>query len=138
MPKIYRLAFGAFCLLFGVVSIGLSVYISWHFYRLSFDFAVQGSYRDCEEPLHNRCDTHWLVMDAQQRKKEFVPLGDEIPKEELAEGNRLQKQENSFHYRVNGNEKQWRYHANKIASALFGFALVLLGGRVISYGSRRS
>lgn len=89
---------------------------------LSADFTVEDSYRICEQPLNNRCVTHYRIKEFDGRSGDFVPFGDQFEEGMLVPDVHIAKKEYSFSYEIDGIRRQWPY--------LWTHIFVLLAGIV--------
>ncbi len=95
------------------------------------DFTVLQTYRECEQPLNNRCSQVYRLREKDDDEhvetlRSF--LG------EVAVGSHIQKDRFAMSYRVNGGREAFRIDGSWILASLFA----LLGfGNAIYWASRR-
>jgi hypothetical protein len=74
---------------------------------LTTDFVVEKSYQVCEQPLNNRCETHFSIRLPEGSARDFVPFGTEFERDDLHEGAHIAKQSFGFDYGVSGLPMRW-------------------------------
>jgi hypothetical protein len=77
----------------------------------------------CEEPLHNRCVTHYQFAEA-GHTKDMTLLENSFPDEHLTNGTQLKKNEFDWHYEVNGHDTAWQFFPDVILKYIFGSLLI--------------
>ncbi|MHA6204931.1 hypothetical protein ACXU4B_10940 [Dyella soli] len=83
------------------------------------DFVVSSSHQVCEQPLNNRCETHYSIVRAGGKVVDFVPFGYQFNHGLLVEGTHIAKSAESFAYVIDGRTEQWPYLGSHFL-ALFG------------------
>jgi len=98
------------------------------------DFVVSTSFQVCEQPLNNRCVTHYSIVRAGGRFGDFVPFGYQFNHGLLVEGTHIAKSADSFTYVINGRPEQWPYLGSHVLALLGGIAGVLAWVFLIKMG----
>lgn len=95
-------------------------------YYWSANFTIQSSYRRCEQPLNNRCVTHYDTTDANGEAYDFVPFGNQFEPDVLKVELNIEKSSKSFEYRINDSEEQWPYLWQHIFVVIIGVCGIVL------------
>ena len=103
-----------------IVLIGISFSITFDFILLKADFVISSTSLICEQPLNNKCVTHYKVVTSDSLSMDFVPLGEEFHIGELAINNHVEKRRFSLHYKINGIDKNWQYSHDMLAKFVIG------------------
>ena len=113
-------------LLLSTVAASTSTYQLFNFWDLSANFVVVSTHSVCEEPLNNRCVTHYVTRGANGTSGDLVPFGYEFEPGALEIGSRIVKHRNSFSNEINGKSELWPYLWQHIVVSLLGAAGLLL------------
>lgn len=111
-------------------------------FTLSMDFVVEDSYQVCEQPLNNRCITHYTVKKSDGKEDDFVPFGYQFEEDLSLSDQHILKTRCSFIYQINGVEKPWPYLWQHIFVLLAGMAGIifwfyLIRTRKLFFGRRK-
>jgi len=93
---------------------------------LTMGFTIENSYQICEQPLNNRCVTHYVVKELDGASGDFVPMGNQFRQGVLESDPQIIKKSDSFTYEVNGTDEQWPYLWQQVFVLLSGIAGVIL------------
>lgn len=96
-------------------------------YLLTVDFVVEQSYRVCEQPLNNRCVTHYSIRLSDRSTQDFVPFGTELGGD-FYEGEHIVKDSVGFRYMVGSLPERWPFLWQQTFIFLLG-----VGGLVLWY-----
>jgi hypothetical protein len=89
------------------------------------DFVVRTSYQVCEQPLNNRCETHYSIVRAGGKVGDFVPFGYQFKHGLLVEGTRIAKSAASFAYVIDDRPELWPYLGTHVLALSGGIGGVL-------------
>ena len=121
-----------FLMLLLVVSSETAVVNFWglaSFFPQSLEFKIQSSYSACEQPLNNRCTTHYLVESKDGKVADFVP-GRELDGFALQKGVEVYKVPFSLTYSLNGKTEQWPFLWQHALAFIFGVLGMLVWSRI--------
>jgi hypothetical protein len=76
-------------------------------YFFTADFTVENLYKVCEQPLNNRCVTHYAIRLSDGSLNDFVPFGTEFEHNDLYDGVHIVKRDRGFEYEIGGLPKPW-------------------------------
>lgn len=107
-------------------------------YFSSMDMVVGGSYKICEEPLHNRCVTHYRVEYPNGEEGDFVPFGYQFNHDILMTNPHIAKEEYSFIYKINGDNELWPYLWKHVFVLFLGCGGVIIWFKFKGYRSFKS
>ena len=99
-------------------------------FLLSADFTVKSTYRVCEQPLNNRCVTHYDVLESDGASGDFVPFGYQFEPGILQPEVHIRKNAYSFRYEIDGISRRWPYLWSHIIVFLVGIAGALVWVRL--------
>lgn len=110
---------------------GCTYQIGWVF-TAERHFTLGEPFKVCEQPLGNRCDTHYEVILPDQQREVFKPYGFEFRDGVLHYGLKLDKARYSFTYALDDQRTAWPYlwtfGLTWVMSAAGLVAWALLGG----------
>ncbi|WP_199101145.1 hypothetical protein [Dyella sp. ASV21] len=89
------------------------------------DFVVRTPYQVCEQPLNNRCETHYSIVRAGGETGDFVPFGYQFKPGLLVEGTHIDKSAASFAYVIDDRPEQWPYLGAHVLALAGGVGGVL-------------
>ncbi|WP_267225609.1 hypothetical protein [Dyella silvae] len=89
------------------------------------DFVISTPYQVCEQPLNNRCETHYSIVRADGKVGDFVPFGYQFKHGLLVEGTHIAKSAASFSYVIDGTFEPWPYLGTHVLALLGGLCGVL-------------
>lgn len=89
------------------------------------DFVVSTSYQVCEQPLNNRCETHYSIVRPGGEIGDFVPFGHQFNQGLLVERIHIAKGAGSFAYFIDGKPEQWPYLGIHVFALFGGIAGIL-------------
>ncbi|NII74467.1 hypothetical protein FHW84_003057 [Dyella sp. SG562] len=95
-------------------------------FLFSADFTVESSYRVCQQPLNNRCVTHYRIKNLDGNMGDFVPFGDQFGEYMLDPDVHITKRQYSFSYEVDGIGRRWPYlwtHIFILLAGVFGVVI---------------
>ena len=99
-------------------------------FLFSADFTIENSYRVCQQPLNNRCVTHYRIKRLDGSTGDFVPFGDQFGEGMLDPDVHVAKRQYSFSYEIDGMGRRWPYLWTHILVFLAGTAGVVLWFRL--------
>lgn len=91
-------------------------------FLFSANFTVEDSYRICQQPLNNRCVTHYHIKKLDGSSGDFVPFGDQFGEGMLDPDVHIAKSQYSFSYEIDGISRRWPYLWPHIFVFLAGIA----------------
>ena len=111
-------------------------------YNCAIDMVVQDNYQICEQPLNNRCVTHYRVTNSRELESDFVPFGYQFEQGLLKSNPHIEKKAYGFTYRIDGESQQWPYlwqHVGVMLIGVIGLGICvgLLRSRSFYFGWRR-
>lgn len=89
-------------------------------YSLQADFEITYIYKVCEQPLNNRCVTHYTIRLPDGSKNDFVPLGAAFDRVDMYEGSHIVKRHKGFAYEINGVPRRWPHMYEQFGLFLAG------------------
>src|SRR5690349_17646947 len=94
----------------GLALFGFAAFYTAHFAVDKFDYRVAGSHLVCQQPLNNRCATHYTIQKAGEwTSSDYTIFGYQFADGDLRAGNEVRKLELGFVYSVNGRVETWSY-----------------------------
>jgi len=102
------------------IFISFSIFVAAHFVISKANFTIISTHIVCEQPLNNRCVTHYQVVTDDKSTIDFVPLGHEFASDDLLIGSHIEKVRFSIDYKVNGIAKEWQYWREKLIRLSIG------------------
>lgn len=109
----------------GYFACGLNAQAIYDNYQSAMNFTVGNSYQVCEQPLNNRCVTHFMVEKPDGSIGDFVPAAFQFEPDVLHAELRVKKSAKSFSYELDGVEQQWPYLWRCVGVALIGLLGVI-------------
>jgi hypothetical protein len=109
MEKVTRFVFTTMLLAIALIAFSIC---SWRIIAtfISTDgFAVTSVHQVCEQPLNNRCVTHYVVIHKDGVQHDFLPFGYQFGPDYPREGMFYSKDRLGFSYSINGATEQWPY-----------------------------
>jgi hypothetical protein len=125
MEKVIRFVFTT--MLLAIALIAFSV-CSWRIIVTFFStdgFAVVSEHQVCEQPLNNRCITHYVITRKGGGQRDLVPFGYQFDPGYPDEGMSYSKDRWGFSYSINGVTEQWPYLWQHVAVLVLGIAGLL-------------
>lgn len=128
MEHVLRLVFTTwlFVCSFVALSTGLRSIAGTYFYIGRF--TIESHHEVCQQPLNNRCVTHYEVCRGGGKTEDFVPFIYQFYRAYLLDGWTFAKARWGFSYEVNGVPKPWPYLGSRVDVSLLG-----LGGMLVWY-----
>lgn len=74
---------------------------------LRTDFAIERAYKVCEQPLNNRCVSHYTIRSSDGGIRDLVPFGQVLDSGDFFEGAHITKRNVGFDYSLNGIARRW-------------------------------
>lgn len=99
-------------------------------FLFSANFTVENSYRVCQQPLNNRCVTHYRIREPDGSGGDFVPFGDQFGEGMLDPDVHIAKSQYSFSYEIDGIRRRWPYLWTHIFVLLAGIAGLVIWFRL--------
>ncbi|MFA7061101.1 MAG: hypothetical protein WC156_09805 [Pedobacter sp.] len=132
MEIVYQFLLRNILLIGGMILIGISCGITGHFIWLKTDFTITSVELICEQPLNNRCVSHYLGVTKEGLVIDFVPLAFEFYEGELLAGSHVEKKRFLITYTINSNLKHWQYWPGQLIRFIGGMVCIFLWFRVRS------
>jgi hypothetical protein len=126
MQRALSFVFLSALFVWSAVAMCVSTYQLLYFWSLSANFVVVSTHLKCEEPLNNRCVTHYVTRNAGGTSGELVPFGYEFEPGVLVVGSHIVKRGSSFSSEINEQRGLWPYLWQHIVVSLLGAVGLLL------------
>jgi hypothetical protein len=110
----------------GYFAFAISIPAIYGNYHAAMDFTVEDSYQACEQPLNNRCETHYVVRKSDGSKGDFVPVPYQFESGVLEADTQIRKGTGSFTYEVDGMRQEWPYLWRCAAAGFIGVLGVIV------------
>lgn len=83
-------------------------------------FTIHSHHEVCEQPLNNRCITHFEVRRGDGQAEDYVPFVYQFDRAYLLDGWTFAKPQWGFSYEINGVQKPWPYLGSRVEVSLLG------------------
>jgi len=125
MGNVLRFVFTTLLLVWSFVTFCTGLWSIAGTYFFTDRFTIESRHDVCEQPLNNRCVTHYEVSRGNGKRDDFVPFIYQFDRGYLVEGWTVAKVRWGFSYEINGVQKPWPYLWSRVEWSLLGLAGML-------------
>jgi hypothetical protein len=125
MGHVLRFVFTTLLLVWSFVAFSTGLWSIGRTYFFTGQFTIKSHHDVCEQPLNNRCVTHYEISRSNGQVEDFVPFIYQFDRDYLVEGSTFAKSRWGFSYEINGMQKPWPYLGSRVEVSLLGLAGML-------------
>jgi hypothetical protein len=122
MENVLRFVFTTLLLYWSSVAFSSGLWSIAATYFYTGRFTMESHHDVCEQPLNNRCITHYEVRRDDGRLDDFVPFIYQFDRSYLVAGWTFAKTGWGFSYEINGVQRPWPYFWSRVEWTLLGVA----------------